>query len=109
MTETKTKPARRFAREPKPQDDTRPADMEPSIALPSAALTPKPPTKSAIILELLQRDGGATLGELVAATDWLPHTTRAALTGVKRKGHALTSEKVDGVRSYHIPAGMPSA
>jgi len=28
--------------------------------------------------------------------------TRAALTGIKRKGHVLSSEKVDGVRTYRV-------
>ena len=39
------------------------------------------------------RPAGATIDQLVAATGWLPHTTRAALTGLKKKGHVLTSEK----------------
>jgi hypothetical protein len=55
------------------------------------------------MLAMLQRINGATLGDLVAATGWLPHTTRAALTGLRKKGHALTSEKLDGVRRYRIP------
>jgi hypothetical protein len=37
---------------------------------------------------------------------WLPHTTRAALTGLKKKGHTVTSTKADGVRTYRrVPAG----
>ena len=36
---------------------------------------------------------------------WLPHTTRAALTGLKKKGHAVTSDKVEGrVRIYRVVA-----
>jgi hypothetical protein len=30
----------------------------------------------------------------------VPHTTRAALTGLKKKGYAISSDKVDGVRTY---------
>jgi len=30
---------------------------------------------------------------LAAVTDWLPHTTRAALTGLRKRGYAVTSEK----------------
>ena len=37
-----------------------------------------------------------------AATGWLPHTTRAALTGLKKKGHAVTSTKTDGARTYRL-------
>jgi hypothetical protein len=46
------------------------------------------------------RDEGATLNDMIAATGWLPHTTRAALTGLKKKGYAISSDKVDGVRTY---------
>jgi len=37
---------------------------------------------------------------MVEATGWLPHTARAALTGLKKKGHEVTSVKSDGVRTY---------
>ena len=63
---------------------------------------PAPPTKSATIITLLQRDDGATLPQLIAATDWLPHTTRAALTGLRKKGHAIDRLKVAGVTTYRI-------
>ncbi len=63
------------------------------------------PTKRDAILALLARPHGATLDEMVAATGWLSHTTRAMLTGLKKKGHALTSDKVDGVRRYRVGAG----
>ena len=70
-------------------------------AMPPAPVEPRV-NKSDLVIGLLQRAGGATLDELVAATDWLPHTTRAALTGLKKKGYELTSEKADGVRRYRI-------
>ena len=46
-------------------------------------------TKQTRMLALLQRAGGATLDELMSVTGWLPHSTRAALTGLRKKGHAL--------------------
>jgi hypothetical protein len=49
-------------------------------------------SKQAKIVELMKRTKGATLDELVEATDWLPHTTRAALTGLRKRG--LTVERV---------------
>jgi len=56
-----------------------------------------------MVLDLLRRPEGATLERLVSATGWLPHSARAALTGLRKKGHALVSEKVgDGQRTYHI-------
>jgi len=41
---------------------------------------------------------GATLAELVAATGWLPHTTRAALTGLRKRGYAVGIDRADKVR-----------
>ena len=57
-------------------------------------------TKAALLLELLFREQGATLAELVAATGWLPHTTRAALTGLRKKGHVLAKSKRDDQTCY---------
>ena len=47
---------------------------------------PRGGTKLAEVVELLQRDRGATIDELIDATGWLPHTTRAALTGLRKRG-----------------------
>lgn len=62
----------------------------------------KPPSKIEQVIALLGRPIGATLNEMVATTGWQSHTTRAALTGLKKKGHALGSEKINGVRRYRI-------
>ena len=60
-------------------------------------------TKQARVIALLQRAVGATLDELVAATGWLPHTTRAALTGLRHKGFVLDkSKREDGTTLYRI-------
>jgi hypothetical protein len=59
-------------------------------------------TKSALLIDLLKREGGATLPDLIAATGWLPHTTRAALTGLRKKGHAIERFKQDEVTTYRI-------
>lgn len=67
--------------------------------------SPRADSKQGKLIELLQRDAGASLDELVAATSWLPHTTRAALTGLRKKGHAIGKEKIDGVTRYRIAAG----
>lgn len=69
-----------------------------------ATTAPKRPSKQQQLADLLIRDCGATLDEMVTATGWLPHTTRAALTGLKKKGYVLSSDKVDGVRTYRAVA-----
>jgi len=64
---------------------------------------PKRQTKTAEVLAMLERVEGATLDQLIAATTWLPHTARAAMTGLKKKGHVITSDKpAGGVRTYRI-------
>jgi DNA-binding MarR family transcriptional regulator len=68
----------------------------------------KTQTKAALILQMLQHPDGATLEQLIAATGWLPHTMRAALTGLRKRGHTLTSEKQDGVRRYRVHAAGES-
>jgi hypothetical protein len=75
--------------------------VEATADIPAAAPSPSAPrggTKLARVLELLQRDCGATLEELIAATDWLPHTTRAALTGLRKRGCAVTIDRRDKER-----------
>jgi hypothetical protein len=49
----------------------------------------RPGSKQAIIVDMMMRPKGATLDELIAATDWLPHTTRAALTGLRKRGYGI--------------------
>ena len=61
-------------------------------------------SKSKRLISLIERDSGATLEEMVTLTGWLPHTTRAALTGLRKKGHVITSDKIDGVRTYRTAA-----
>lgn len=59
-------------------------------------------TKHQQVVHLLKRDGGTTLEEMATLANWLPHSTRAFLTGLRKKGHAIDSEKIDGVRRYRI-------
>ena len=79
---------------------------------PAAAATGRArETKQALVLRLLQRKQGASLAELVVATGWLPHTTRAALTRLRQGGHDLQKEKRDsGETAYRIePARVARA
>jgi hypothetical protein len=61
-------------------------------------------TKATAVLALLNRPDGATLPELISATGWLPHTTRAALTGLRKKGHNIARSKRDDATCYRIAA-----
>jgi hypothetical protein len=59
-------------------------------------------TKASSVLALLGREEGATLADMIAATGWLPHTTRAALTGLRKKGHTLEKSKRGDQTCYRI-------
>lgn len=65
-----------------------------------------PDKKSTQVLQLLRRQLGATINELSIATTWQPHSVRGFLSGTvkKRYGLKLTSEVIDGVRHYRVPA-----
>jgi hypothetical protein len=81
---------------------------KPTAGLAAHAAAParatKTPSKQQQLIALVLRDEGATLDQMIAATGWLPHTTRAALTGLKKKGYVISSDKVDGVRTYRAVA-----
>jgi hypothetical protein len=79
-------------------------DGDPSSADGQSVEAPEPITKIDHVLRLLRRGQGATLSDLVEATGWLPHTTRAALTGLRKKGHAIARDKRDGVTTYSLSA-----
>lgn len=63
---------------------------------------PKREIKIDKVIELLKRKQGATLDDMVKATGWLPHTTRAAMTGLKKKGHTIERDKRGEVSCYRI-------
>lgn len=101
ITEKSGKSRRRSARGDSDKVATRTGAGQPT-ASPVTGST-KPPTKLDRILDLLSRKDGATLAELSVSTGWQPHSVRGALAGaLKRKGHNVTSEKVDGERRYRI-------
>ena len=66
-----------------------------------AGATPRT-TKIGAVIALLQRAGGATLQELTEASGWQPHSTRAALTDLRKKGHVIDKSKRDEITCYRI-------
>ena len=49
------------------------------------------------LIGMLSRDGGSTIAEISAALGWQPHTTRAAITGLRKTGHKVeTAKPADG-------------
>lgn len=65
-------------------------------------------TKRALVVSLLRREEGADLDDLIQATGWLPHTTRAALTGLRKRGYDIGKRKsVQGRTVYFIEDAEP--
>jgi Protein of unknown function (DUF3489) len=65
---------------------------------PRRSSSPRGGTKLAQIVELLQQDRGASIAELIVVTGWLPHTTRAALTGLRKRGFVTAIDRSDKER-----------
>jgi hypothetical protein len=73
------------------------------------AMTPHAGTKQALVISMLWAKGGVTLDALVAATGWLPHTTRAALTGLRKRGFAIERTREEGSDSIYRIVSAPAA
>ena len=83
-------------------DDDETGDV---VNTPTPAPAPaERPSKTTAVIALRQRGNGATTAELIAATGWLPHTTRAALTGLRKKGHTIDRSKRGDETCYRILA-----
>lgn len=103
MTDTKTA-TRKSPTSSKPKAKNASAPEVAPGAPPKTEKSVKPVSKIAQVIALLERPEGATLEEMIVATGWLPHTTRAALTGLKKKGHVITRDKRGEVTCYKIVA-----
>lgn len=76
--------------------------------MPKSALLVPRPTKSAILLKLLSRKGGADVPALQAATGWQPHSVRATLSGLRKAGYTIdraSPAKVGTPSIYRITGG----
>jgi hypothetical protein len=69
----------------------------------TAADKAKGTSKLDTLVSLLRQPNGASIDELATATAWQKHSIRGALAGtLKKKGHVISSDVVDGVRRYRI-------
>ena len=68
-------------------------------------------SKQALVIEMLKRPEGATIAQLMTATNWQQHTCRGTLAGSlkKRLGLTITSSKeAGGQRIYRIESATNS-
>jgi Protein of unknown function (DUF3489) len=71
--------------------------------------SPRAGSKQALVTEMLGANGGATLDALTKATGWLPHTTRAALTGLRKRGFSIERTREAGEASIYRIAPTPAS
>lgn len=68
----------------------------------------KPDTKQNIVLGMLRRANGASIAEIIEATDWQPHSVRGFFSGALKKRLKIdvvsARDAKTGERRYHIAA-----
>jgi hypothetical protein len=96
---------------PEPAEETaEPAVRpEPELTVTPASRPKREGTKRALVIALLAREQGASIDELTTATGWLPHTTRAALTGLRQSGYPIARTRGEDSRTVYrlAAAGEP--
>lgn len=82
--------------------DVKPISNEPDARRVKAA------TKADRVTKILSRGRGATVSEIVTETGWQPHSARAFLSGLRKRGIMLVKEeRKSGETGYRIDkAGM---
>jgi hypothetical protein len=99
-------PADTAAVEPAPKKRGRPRKAAPTGAGVTTAPKTRDGTKQAQVIAMLSRREGATIAQIVEATEWRSHTVRGFFAGALKKklGLNVTSEKVEGEeRVYRLP------
>ena len=90
----------------RPLVDAHSANTKASFAQPE----PRRRTKQAQLVDLLSGTPGRSVAALGEALGWLPHTVRAALTGLRQKGFVLCKGKDEtGTTVYRIESATGSA
>ena len=74
---------------------------------PATTISKQAKGKTALVANLIRRQDGASLADLMAATGWQAHSVRGMISGVLRKkqGIAVTlATGADGARIYRVAA-----
>jgi hypothetical protein len=91
---------------PTPAKPARKAPAKRAETQKTASSGPRATSKTAQLIEMLKRAGGATLEEICRKFGWQVHTTRALMSAggslTKKHGITVISEKVGDERRYSI-------
>jgi len=70
--------------------------------IPSEIKTPRAGSKLDKFVGLLSRKTGTTISKASEALGWQPHTTRASLTGLKKRGYVIERKDRVGKDSLYM-------
>jgi DNA-binding MarR family transcriptional regulator len=62
-----------------------------------------------MMIGMLERTGGASVAEIGERLGWLPHTVRAAITGLRHAGREVTRSKDDKGQTVYRLAVVETA
>jgi Protein of unknown function (DUF3489) len=90
---------------------SRPASGRTDLRAVSVSGGGQPPasTKRAKLIAMLERPEGASVAEIGQRLGWLPHTVRAAITGLRQAGRPVTRDKDADDRSVYRLAPVEPA
>jgi hypothetical protein len=91
-----------------PQPQARNVASPDEVGHPAGVAAPRDGSKLALVVEHLQRADGVTILDLTQTTGWLPHTTRAALTGLRKRGYAVIRERIGAGDSVYRISDAPA-
>ena len=97
-TQSQTKPGKGTGRRPSKVSE---AQASKGARGRSVARSEKAGSKRGLLIERLCRPAGASISELQKALGWLPHTVRAAMTGLRHKGFEVTRSRNDDGESVY--------
>ncbi len=76
---------------------------DPAVERDSQEPPPRRPTgKLGEVLQAISAEAGATLTEITTLTGWLPHTARAAVTGLRKRGFGVALIQQGGRKTYRL-------
>lgn len=76
-------------------------------AIPLAQPSVSPMTKKSQLIAMLGAGGCSTITAISQAFGWQPHTTRAAITDLRKAGHQIKATSGENGTSYQIVVTVP--
>jgi hypothetical protein len=91
------------------QPPSQGADLATANVSGADADRPRASTKRALLIGMLEQPPGASVAGIGQRLGWLPHTVRAAITGLRHAGHEVTRSKDTTGQSVYRLAPVETA